>query len=593
MYRHREPLKSETAMSKMNIRRIAEFLLPFKGRIGLILVLVIISALLGIVPPIVIRGIIDGAIDGSNHGLLIALVVILIAVAVGAGLVGVLQGYCNTTLSQGIMYNVKTLMYQRLHALSMRFYTDSRTGELMSRLTGDIAGIDNVVSGTLVSLVSNVVVLVTTLTVMVVMSWQLTVISVVVLPWLILPTITVGKIRRRMRAHRQEMNAEIQAHMQESLGISGFVLIKTFNREKDEISRFNQENLDLMRLQIREALVGRWFFMLLAVVTAAGPALLYLYGGWQVISQTLSLGTVIAFVALVNRLYNPATSLMTLHVDIVTSAAYFERIFQYLDLTPDIIDSIDAKNIGKNIRKLEFRNVSFAYVPGREALQEISFTVDQGQRIALVGPSGAGKSSMVHLVPRLYDVSFGTIQVDDQDIRDISLNSLRGAIGMVTQETFLFHASIRDNLLFARPDASQKELEDACRAAYIHDVIKELPSGYETKVGERGYRLSGGEKQRIAIARVILKNPLIFLLDEATSSLDTYSERYIQTALARLMEGRMTIAIAHRLSTIRAADQILYLDKGKILERGTHDQLLDWNGAYANFYREQFKPIDN
>lgn len=589
MFWHREPLASSTAVGAVNLRRVARFLVPYWPPLAFLLAIVGVSSLFGLVPPLIIRGIIDSAIGQGDRGLLLWLSVASVGVAVGIGLTGVLQSYVNTLVSQRIMYDLKVAIYERLQSLSLRFFTSTKTGEMMSRLTSDINGIDNVVSGSLVSVVSNLVTLVSTLAVMAAISWQLTILSLVVLPWLVLPTITVGRIRRRLRRQRQQLNAAVNTHMQETLNVSGFMLIKAFSRERREAARFRRENRDLMQLQVREAFVGRWFFMILGVVTAGGPALLYWYGGGQVISGQLSIGTVVAFVALLGRLYSPATSLMSLHVEIMTAAAYFERIFQYLDLQPEIADSPDATPLAAPRGRVEFQDVSLEYVPGRKALDGVTFTVEPGQLVALVGPSGAGKSSVTYLVLRLYDPTSGRVLVDGHDLSSVTQDSIRHQIGTVTQETFLFHASIRENLLFAKPDASRAELEDACRAAFIHDFILTLPDGYDTIVGERGYRLSGGEKQRLAIARVMLKDPRIFLLDEATSSLDTHSERYIQAALSSLMAGRASIVIAHRLSTVLAADCILYLDGGRVLERGTHDDLLALGGLYSRLYKEQLR----
>jgi ATP-binding cassette subfamily B protein len=486
------------------------------------------------------------------------------------------------------MYDLKLAMFSRLQSLSLRFFTESRTGELMSRLTSDITGIDNVIAGTLVTFVQNLLILTTTLATMFVLDWKLTLVSLLVLPWLILPTITVGRLRRKLRLERQQLHGSVNSMMAESLGISGLMLIKTFTREKDVYGRFQQENKELMDLQVREALVGRWYFMLLFLVTTGGPAIIYWFGGGQVISGDLTLGTIVAFVALLARLYTPATDLMSLHVDVMTSAAYFERIFEYLDLEPDIADAPDAVEIGHAEGRISFENVSLEYSPGRRAVDSVNFEVAAGSLVALVGPSGAGKTSITYLVPRLYDPTEGRVLLDGRDIKEITLESLRRQIGYVTQETFLFHATVRENLILARPEATDAEVEAACEAASILDVVQRLPEGMGTVVGERGYRLSGGEKQRLAIARVLLKDPALLLLDEATASLDTHSERAVQKALSELMSGRTTIVIAHRLSTVLSADVILYVDEGDVVERGSHDELLVLDGRYAELYREQF-----
>jgi ATP-binding cassette subfamily B protein len=572
----------------MNARRVVRFLLPYWRRLSLILATVSVAAGLGIIPPLLVRAIVDDAIAGGDRGLLLKLSLGVVGAALAIGLTGVLRAYLNTVVSQRIMYDLKLAMFSRLQSLSLRFFTESRTGELMSRLTSDIAGIDNVISGTLVSVFQNVLILSTTLATMIVLDWKLTMVSLLVLPWLILPTKTVGKLRRRLRQERQQQHGSVNSLMAESLGISGLMLIKTFNRERDVLDRFQRDNKELMDLQVREALVGRWYFMLLFLVTTGGPAIVYYAGGVQVMTGALSLGTVIAFVGLLGRLYTPATDLMSLHVDVMTSAAYFERIFEYMDLEPDIADADDAVEIGRAAGHLRFEGVSLEYRPGKRAVDVVDVEIAAGTMVALVGPSGAGKTSMTYLIPRLYDPTEGRILLDGRDIRGLTLDSLRKQVGYVTQETFLFHASVQENMLIARPDATEKQIRAACESASVMDVIDGLPEGLETIVGERGYRLSGGEKQRLAIARVLLKDPALLLLDEATASLDTHSERAVQRAVGELMDGRTTIVIAHRLSTVLAADVILYMDQGRVVESGSHADLLLLDERYAKLYREQF-----
>ena len=587
-FRSSGPIRTDTALGQVNTRRVARFLLPYWKRLMLILGTVGVAALFGLVPPLLVRSIIDSAIGGADRSLLLKLALGLVGAAVAMGLVGVLRSYLNTVVSQRIMYDLKLLMFSRLQALSLRFFTEARTGELMSRLTSDIAGVDQVISGTLVSIFSNVFILSTTLFTMVALDWRLTVIALVILPWLIIPTMTVGRLRRRLRTDRQQQNGLVNSLTAESLGISGLMLIKTFTREQEIFDRYRDQTRSLMDLQVREALVGRWYFMLLSLVTLGGPAVIYWVGGGQVIDGSLTLGTVVAFVALLGRLYSPATDLMSLHVDVMTSAAYFERIFQYLDLEPDIMDAPDARSLPPVEGRVRFEHLTLEYIPGRKALDALDVEIEPGQMVALVGPSGAGKTSLTYLIPRLYDPTGGRVLIDGYDIRDVTMESLRRQIGYVTQETFLFHSSVAENLRLAEPSATTAQMEDACRAAFVWEVVTDLPEGLDTIVGERGYRLSGGEKQRIAIARMVLRDPRILLLDEATAALDTFSERAVQAALAEMMQGRTTIVIAHRLSTILAADVILYLDNGKIVERGTHDELLAGGRHYARLYQEQF-----
>jgi ATP-binding cassette subfamily B protein len=576
----------------MNARRTGRFLLPYWRRLALILVTVSVAAGLGVIPPLLVRAIVDDAIPASDRTLLLKLSLGVVGAALAIGLAGVLRTYLNTVVSQRIMYDLKLAMFSRLQSLSLRFFTEARTGELMSRLTSDISGIDNVISGTLVTVFQNVLILSTTLTTMLILDWQLTLVSLLVLPWLILPTKTVGKLRRRLRAQRQQQNGSVNSLMAESLGISGLMLIKTFNRERDVLDRFQRDNKELMDLQVREALVGRWYFMLLFLVTTGGPAIVYYAGGVEVMTGAVSLGTVVAFVALLSRLYGPATDLMSLHVDVMTSAAYFERIFEYLDLEPDIADAPDAVAMGRATGHIRFEGVSLEYMPGTRAVDSVDIDIAPGTMAALVGPSGAGKTSMTYLVPRLYDPTAGRILLDGHDIRGLTLDSLRQQVGYVTQETFLFHSSVRDNMLIARPDATTEQIRSACESASVMDVIDGLPDGLDTVVGERGYRLSGGEKQRLAIARVLLKDPALLLLDEATASLDTHSERAVQRALGELMGGRTTIVIAHRLSTVLAADVILYMDHGQVVESGSHAELMALGERYARLYREQFLTAD-
>jgi ATP-binding cassette subfamily B protein len=589
------------------LRRIAGYLIPYWRAWLLILACVASTSVIGLLPPLIVRAIIDHAIPYGEPGLLNLLVLAMLAVPVVNGLIGVAQNYLNVRVGQGIMFDLRNQLYAHLQRMSLRFYTATRTGEIMSRVSNDVNGVQGVVTGTLVNIVTNAITVLSTLVVIFAMNWRLALLALVVLPAFVLPTRGVGRIRHRISRQTQEKQAELTSIMQETLSISGFILAKIFGREAYERERFRRKNLELMALQIKQAMVGRWFFMALGALSAAGPAVIYWYGGHLAIRQELSVGTVVAFVAYLSNLYRPVTQLANIYVDIQGALAVFDRIFEYLDMRPEIEERPNAIVLPPVKGRITFEHVSFAYHPLEEpqedgrrgsssarserrlALDDVSFDIQPGQLVALVGPSGAGKTTITYLVPRFYDPTAGRVLIDGYDVRDVTLDSLARQIAMVTQETFLFHASLRDNLLYANPDATEEQMIAACKAAYIHDFIMSLPQGYDTVVGERGFRLSGGEKQRVSIARAILKNPRILILDEATSALDSTSEALIQAALEPLMKGRTSLVIAHRLSTILAADLILVLDRGRLVEQGTHEELLARNGLYARLYRLQFR----
>jgi len=617
------------------VHRVAQAFRPYTFQVILVLVAIILTTVLGLVNPLLIRFVFDDAIGKRNLSLLIILVAIMFVMPIITGIIGVGQTYLNNTIGQRVMRDFRNKLYMHLQSMSLRFFTATRTGEIQSRLSNDVGGVQAVVTNTATSVVSNISTAVSTVIAMIFISPLLTLISLGLLPLFLWITYKVGNVRRTTSKETQKSLASLTAMMQETLSVSGILLIKTFGRQKYAQQQFEEENQKLTDLEIRQQMIGRWFFMFIGTFFSITPAIIYLIAGWLIIRDPLhagiSLGGIVAFTTLQSRIYFPIGQLLSVQVDIQGALALFDRIFEYLDLPIDIQDAPHALHLGRDdVRgEVAFEDVSFTYkrdepsvfsglsanedisngngsmkrpvspnpvaLPGEPVAQttinHVSFSIQPGQLAALVGPSGAGKTTLTYLVPRLYDVDSGAVEIDGHNVKDIALASLGEIIGVVTQETYLLHASIRENLLYARADATEEEMITAAQAAAIHERIMEFDDGYDTIVGERGYKLSGGEKQRIAIARVILKNPRILILDEATSALDTHSERLIQAALEPLMKNRTTLAIAHRLSTILAADVILVVDKGEIVESGTHEQLLQRGGLYARLYNEQFSQL--
>jgi ATP-binding cassette subfamily B protein len=569
--------------------RVLSYYRPYVGPILLVLVAILLQAGLNLVPPLLRKTLVDEILPSYDFTLLIWVSFGWIATAVAGGLVSVGEAYLNNWIGLRIIRDIRNRMYAHLQQLPLTFFNMARTGEVISRLNNDVNGIQAVVSGTVTSAVSNFANLVFVLVTIFTLNWKLALVGCAVVPLFVVPTRLVGKTRWRMAKATQEKFSLINAFVNEHLGVSGILLGKIFDRQKHESDTFNQLSDDLAKYQLKDTQAGRWFFMAIRTFESIGPAMIFWYGGVLFIRGEITIGTILAFAEYLSRLYRPVTQLSNLQVDITRSMALFERIFEYLDMEVECPGNENLPSLPPVSGRLVFDHVSFSYGPGPEVLTDVSFKAEPGQLVALVGPSGAGKSTITNLVPRLYEIKSGAILIDDIDIRTVSLSSLRQQIGMVTQDTFLFNATIRENLLYARPTASEEEMIAAARAANIHDFIEGLPEGYDTVVGERGVKLSGGEKQRISIARVILKDPRVFILDEATSSLDSRAEHLVQQALAPLIAGRTSLVIAHRLSTILAANLILVVDKGRIVEAGTHSELLALNGLYAELYEQQFR----
>ena len=600
------------------VRRIAGFFGPYRLAVTAVLATIVITSLLGLINPYLLKLLIDEALPQRDFGLLNLFVGLMIAVPIVSGLIGVGQAYLNNVIGQRVMQDLRNALYAHLQRLPLRFFTETRTGEIQSRLANDVGGVQSVVTDTASSTFANAVVVISTVGAMLLIDWRLTALSLGLLPFFMYLTYRVGKIRRRLAGMTQASLADMSAITEETVSVSGMLLTKTFGQQEPTVGRFREASARLARLQIRQSMVGRWFFMIVGTVFSITPAFVYWLAGWLAITGDATaptIGDIVAFTTLQSRLFFPLGQLLNVQVEVQGALALFDRIFEYLDLPAEIEDAPDAVALeAERVQgRIRFRHVAFRYrsappkapppADSEEAaegqplapaerlpfgLEDIDFEAQPGQLVALVGPSGSGKTTTTYLLPRLYDVDDGAVEIDGIDVRRLRLADLGQVIGFVSQETFLFHASVGENLRYARPDATDRELQAAARMAAIHDRIHDLPGGYDTIVGERGYKLSGGEKQRIALARVLLKDPRILVLDEATSALDSVSERLIQAAIERVMKGRTTIAIAHRLSTILRADLILVFDGGRVIERGRHDELLAHGGLYARLYREQF-----
>ncbi len=581
---------SDPAVRRANLRRIIALFKRYKARLGLVSCLIVISAALGVIPAFLLREVLDTAIalDPSTQeatvrmGLLVALVAGMVAIPIATGVLGVWQTLLSNLVGQAVMHDLRTAVYRHLQRLSLAFFTRTRTGEVQSRIANDIGGIETVVTTTATSVLSNVTTVLATVAAMILLDWRLAAFALALLPLFVWLTKRVGDQRKKVVAERQASLADVSSIVQESLSVSGILLGKTMGRSDDLAVRFATESERLAGLEVKSRMTGRWMMAAIQTTFAVMPALVYLFAGWTISrgSGAITIGTLVAFTTLQTRLFFPIGSLLGVQLEVQSSLALFDRIFEYLDQPVDIVEGEHV--IERPRGDVAFDDVWFRYEQDAWTLEDISFSVPRGTKTALVGETGSGKTTCAYLVARLYDASRGSVTIDGVDVRDLTFPSLADAVGVVSQETYLFHSSVRENLRFAKPDATDEEVEEAARAAQIHGLIASLPEGYETVVGERGYRFSGGEKQRIAIARTILRNPPILVLDEATSSLDTQTERAVQDALERLAEGRTVIAIAHRLSTVRDADQIVVLDRGRIVERGTHDELLALGGRYSS-----------
>jgi ATP-binding cassette subfamily B protein len=610
------------------LKRVLSYAIPYRGHIAGMLVLILLTTGLQLLTPLILRDLIDRTIPAGNQTRLLGLALCLLLIPAASGAITVVQRRLNSFVGEGVIYDLRVALFAHLQRMSLRFFTNTKVGELMSRLNNDVIGAQDAISNTLVSIVTQFIQAAALLGMMLSLQWRLTVIGVVVLPLILLAARRLGHRLRDIARQQMDANAQMNAMLNETLNIGGALLVKLFGRAPVEVQRMRERAQQVRDLGVRRAVMGAGFYVTIGLVSAVGTALVYGLGGLLVMRGAFTVGTIVAFGSYLGSLYGTLQTLANAPVEFVTSVVSFERVFEVIDLPLEIQDRPGAIALGETRGELVFEDVSFKYevtedgllsevhrtgrmdtvvaalsgassvagtaLAGRSqaresALEDICFRVQPAQLVALVGPSGAGKTTLTYLIPRLYDPTGGRILLDEHDLRDVTLDSLSAQVGMVTQETHLFHDTIRTNLLYAKLDATQEELESAARAANIHHFICELPQGYDTIAGERGYRLSGGEKQRIALARVILKNPRILVLDEATSSLDSESEALIQQALKRVMAGRTSIVIAHRLSTILAADLILVMDRGQIVERGTHGELLAQRGLYAHLYETQFR----
>lgn len=572
------------------LKRIFSYLLPYWKQLVIVLVCIVISSVLGLLPSVLTGKIIDDGLIGQNLKLLLILIVASLAVSLGSNLIQVAESYLNNWIAQHITFDIRNKMYSHLQKMSQGFFTSNNQGDIVTRMTSDISGVERVITSTFTSILSNSITLICAVVIMYRENWILATVGVLVIPLFTIPTRWAGKTRWTLTREAQECNDEINGILNETLSVSGQLLVKLFGKENYEYTRYEKANRQMIKLNIKESMAGRWFRVVINTFSSVGPMLLYLVGGILMMKYDtdLSVGNITVMVALLGRMYGPVNSLLNIQVEWIRSMALFTRIFEYFDMP------VEIKNCENPIKpdvvhgNVEFKNVEFSYNPERKILKNVNFELKSGNSIAIVGPSGSGKSTIINLIPRLYDVCKGQVTFDGVDVRNLDLEFLRDKIGIVSQETYLFNGTIRENLLYAKPDATEEELIEACKKANIYDFVESQENGLDTMVGNRGLKLSGGEKQRISIARILLKDPVLFIFDEATSALDSISESKIQEAIDPIIHSRTSILIAHRLSTILAADEILVIKDGEIAERGVHAELVKAGGIYTELYETQF-----
>lgn len=589
-----EEKQNRPKISRQLLKRISGYLRPYRLQMVFIILCIIASSAFRLWPTILMGRIIDEGLIAQNLPVLVRLILLTLLVTLVSNLIGVLESYLTSWIGQHITFDMRNAMYRHLQQMPYQFFQSNNQGDIMTRMTSDIGGVQQVIAGTLTNIISNVITLVLALMAMFDRNWILALVGMLIIPLFIIPTKKVGQTRWMITNEAQQKQDEINSILNETLSVSGQLLVKLFTKEEEEYERYESVNSQMVKLNIKESMAGRWFRVALSTITSVGPMLIYLVGGILMIhyDQTLSVGDITVMVSLLTRMYGPVNQLMNIQVDWIRSMALFTRIFEYFDMPVQIRSKKGAVVLHSSSGEVEFKEVYFSYDEKKNTLKNVSFRLEQGQSIAIVGPSGSGKSTITNLIPRLYDVDQGAVYYDGIDVRDIELESLRDQIGIVTQDTYLFNGTIRDNLLYAKPDATDEEMYEVAKKANIHDFIRNSPEGLNTLVGNRGLKLSGGEKQRLSIARMLLKDPCLLIFDEATASLDSISEQLIQQAIDELLGSRTSIMIAHRLSTILKADEILVLKEGEVVERGKHEDLLKLNGVYRELYDTQFKEMN-